>query len=324
MDYERPLASVEISRTPSLLSRTGRFSWVLLKALPRLFRHASREWINDDAPRLAASVAFYTLLSLAPVVVIAIAVAAAVYGQEAAQGRLASEIRGVAGPDVAGPIQEIIRGAYKPRIGAIATLFGMATLVFGASSVFLELHGAMNIIWHVSPSPDRTNAATVLRLIRGRFYSFVTVLGIGFLLLFSLLLEAWIAAMRISVPKAVTYMVSYLIIAVLFASLYRIVPDVKLKWSDVALGAMITSLLFMAGKQLMGLYFAHTRLGSTYNAAGSPIVVLLWVYYSAQLLFWGAEFSKVYTQNLGSLRPGLGRHSGDAALLASTVQADPL
>lgn len=285
---------------PDASRHTSSAAWLLLKALPRVFRQASSEWINDNARRLGASVAFYTLLSLAPVLVIAVAVAAVVYGQEAAQGRLASEIQGIAGSDVARSIQEIIIRAYQPRTGVIATLLGLATLAFGASSIFVELHDAMNTIWHVSLPLDRSNAATIIRLIRGRFYSFATVLGIGFLLLISLVLNAWIAAMRIAVPRAATFMILYLVTAVLFAALYKIVPDVGLKWSDVALGAMITSLLFMIGKQFMGLYFAHASFGSAYSAAGSPIVVLLWVYYSAQLFFWGAEFSKVYTKTMGS------------------------
>ena len=287
---------------PNASRHSSRSSGLLLKALPRVFRQASSEWVNDNAPRLGASVAFYTLLSLAPVIVIAVAVAAAVYGQAAAQGRLASEIQGVAGPDMARTIQELIRGAYQPRTGVIATLLSLATLAFGASSMFVELHDALNTIWNVSLPPDRNNAATVIRLIRDRFYSFATVVGAGFLLLVSLVLNAWIAAMRISVPRAATFMISYLVIAVLFAALYKTVPDVQLKWSDVALGAMIASLLFMIGKQLMGLYFANTSFGSTYSAVGSPIVVLLWVYYSAQLFFWGAEFSKVYTKTVGSQR----------------------
>lgn len=285
---------------PDASRHTSSAAWLLLKALPRVFRQASSEWINDNAPRLGASVAFYTLLSLAPVLVIAVAVAAVIYGQEAAQGRLASEIQGIAGSDVARSIQEIIIRAYQPRTGVIATLLGLATLAFGASSIFVELHDAMNTIWHVSLPLDRSNAATIIRLIRDRFYSFATVLGIGFLLLISLVLNAWITAMRIAVPRAATFMILYLVTAVLFAALYKIVPDVGLKWSDVALGAMITSLLFMIGKQFMGLYFAHASFGSAYSAAGSPIVVLLWVYYSAQLFFWGAEFSKVYTKTMGS------------------------
>jgi membrane protein len=160
----------------------------------------------------------------------------------------------------------------------------------------------MNTIWHVSRPIDRNNAAAVIRLIRDRFYSFATVLGAGFLLLASLVLNAWIAAMKIAVPRAARFVILYLVIAALFATLYKIVPKVRLKWSGAALGAMITAMLFMIGKQFMGLYFTHARLGSTYSAAGSPLVVLLWVYYSAQLFFWGAEFSKVYTKTVGSQR----------------------
>jgi membrane protein len=284
----------------------GGSPFLLIPALPRMFRQASSEWIDDNAPRLGASVAFYTMLSLAPLVVLAVAAAAVVYGKEAAQGRLAAEIRGVAGAEVARTLQEFISGAYQPGTGAIATLLGLVTLVFGASSVFVELHDAMNTIWHVSLPADQTNAATIIRLIKDRFYSFATVLGTGFLLLVSLALNAWIETMRISVPRTATFLITYLVVAVLFAGLYKIVPDVRLKWSDVALGAMITSLLFMLGKELMGLYFANTSFGSAYSAAGSPMVVLLWIYYSAQLFFWGAEFSKVYKKTVES--PGGRQH----------------
>jgi membrane protein len=280
----------------------GRSSWYPLRALARISRQASSDWVDDNAPRLGAAVGFYTLLSLAPVIVIAVALSAVVYGQAAAEGRLASELGGVAGPEVARTIQEIVKGGHQPRIGLIATLLGLATLAFGASSVFVELRDDLNTIWHLSLPPYRNNADTVTRLIRERFYAFATVLGTGFLLLVSLVLNSWMAAMRLSVPGAATWVISYLLIVVLFAALYRIVPDVELKWSDVALGAAITSLLFMIGKELMGLYFAHASFGSTYSAAGSPIVVLLWVYYSAQLFFWGAEFTKVYTKTAGSQR----------------------
>ena len=264
-----------------------------------MFRQASIEWVDDNVPRLGASVAFYTLLSLAPVIVIAVALAAMVYGEKAAQGRLASEIQNMAGPEVARTIQDFIQGAYQPRTGVLATVLGLTTLIFGASSIFVELHEAMDTIWHVSPPPGQAHAATVIHLIRDRFYSFATVLGIGFLLLISLVLNAWMAAMKIAVPWAAGFVILYLVIAVLFAALYKILPDVKLKWSDVALGAMIAALLFVIGKQSMALYFAHATFG-TYSVAGSPIVVLLWVYCSAQLFFWGAEFSKVYQKTVGS------------------------
>ena len=158
----------------------------------------------------------------------------------------------------------------------------------------------MNTIWQVSLSPCRSNAATVFRLIRDRFYSFATVLGTGFLLLVSLVLNSWITAIWISVPRAATWTVLYVLVAVLFAALYRIVPDVELKWRDVALGAAITSLLFMIGKDFVGMYFKHAGFGSMYSAVGSPMIVLLWLYYSAQLFFWGAEFTKVYARTVGS------------------------
>jgi membrane protein len=287
---------------PSAPCHASRSSQLLLKALPRVFRQALSEWIDDNVPRLGASVAFYTLLSLAPIMVLVVAVVAVIYGQDAAQGRLASEIEGIAGPDLARTIQEVIRGAAQPRTGAIATLLGLVALAFGASSMFLELRDAMNTIWGVSLQLDHNKSTAIIRLLRDRFYSFVAVTGIGFLLLFALVLNAWIAAMRIAVPKAATFMILYLLVVALFAVLYKILPDVSLKWRDVALGAMITSVLFMLGKHFMGLYLAHTNFGSTYGAAGSPVVFLLWVYYSAQLFFWGAEFSKVYAKTLGSHR----------------------
>lgn len=271
-----------------------------LAALPRVFRQASSEWLADNASRLAAAVAFYTLVALAPVIVIAVALAAVVYGPDATGGRLASEIRGVAGPEAARTIQQIVKGGYQPRMGTIATLLGLATLAFGASSVFLELHEAMNTIWHVSVPRYRNNAATIIRLIGDRFYSFATVLSTGILLLVALLLNSLGSAMRVLVSPAALFVTLWLVVAVLFAALYKIVPNTAVRWSDVAVGAVIASLVFVIGKQLLELYLAHASVGSTYSAAGTPIVVLLWVYYSAQLFFWGAEFTKVYAKSLGS------------------------
>ena len=208
-----------------------------LNALPRFLRQASGEWVKANAPRLGASAAFYTLFSLAPVVVIAVAVAAVVYGQEAARS-LASEIRGMAGPVVAQTIQDPLIRADQPRTGAIATLLGLAALAFGASSVFVDLHDAMNTIWHVPGPIDHGHTAPPVRL-----------------------------------PRGAAFAMLYLVIALLLAALYKILPDVSLKWSDVALGAMTTSLPFTVGKQLIGAYFEVAGFGSAYRAAGSPIVV---------------------------------------------------
>jgi len=272
------------------------------KVLLRICKQASIEWVDDNAQRLGASIAFYTLLSLAPIIVIVVAVAAVVYGHAASQSRLASEIQRMAGPDVARTIEEMILRGYQPRTGVIATLLSMATLAFASSSMFVELRDAMNTIWDVPHSRDRNKVAAMIRLMKGRLYSFATVLGVGFLLLLSLVLNALIAAMGIAVPRLSAFAIFFLVVAMLFAILYKVVPDVNLKWADVVPGALITSLLFTIGKQAAGLYFATTRMGSAYSAAGSPVIVLLWVYYSAQLVFWGAEFSKVYTKTVGSQR----------------------
>jgi membrane protein len=267
-----------------------------------MFRHASSEWINDNAPRLSASLAFYALLSLGPIIVLVVAFADVFSGQQAVEDRLGSVIRGVIGFDVSRAVRELIGADYKPRTGVITTLFFLATLAFGASSMFVELRDAMNTIWKVPLGFNRDKTFGIFRLISDRIYSFAIVLGIGFLLLVLMVLSTWITAMRIAVPRTATFVALYLVITTLFAALYKIVPDVTLKWKDVSLAALVTSLLFMLGKQLMEMYFENGNFGSTYRAAGSPIVVFLWVYYSAQLFFWGVEFSKAYAKTMGSRR----------------------
>jgi membrane protein len=267
-----------------------------------LLKQALAEWLNDNAPRLGASLAFYTLLSLAPGIIIIVAVAAFAYGQEAAEGQLALQIRDFAGAGVAKTIQEMIKGASGLGTSAIATVLGLSTLAFGASSVFVELHDALNLIWGIPLYQDRTHAATALRFLRDRLYSCAMVVGAGFLLLASLILS-----IRIAVPPVTTFVFMFLLIAALFAVAYKTVPDIRLKWSDVVLGAAITSLLFMLGKQAIALYFEKNSLRSTYGTAGSPLVVLLWVYYSALLFYWGAEFTKVYAKALGSQCDQLGK-----------------
>jgi len=268
--------------------------------LMRLFRQSLAAWLNDNAPRLGASLAFYILLSVTPAIIIIVAVAAFAYGQKAAQGQLAWQIRDFVGADVAQTIQDLIKGAAKPGAGAIATIFGLSTLAFGASSVFVELHDALNMIWGIPLYPDRTKTATAIRLVRDRFYSCAMVVGAGFLLLGSLIFSTWIAGVAPPAPRATVFVLTFFLVAALFAVAYKTVPDVRLRWSDVVLGAAITSLLFMLGKQVIALYFAKTDFRSTYGTAGSPLVVLLWVYYSAQLFYWGAEFTKVYARALGS------------------------
>lgn len=276
-----------------------------LRALALVFKQSLTEWSNDNAPRLGAALSFYTLLSLAPGIVIILAVAAFAYGREGAQGVLVGQIRDFVGAEVAESIQEIVKRASKPAASVIATVFSLLALTLSASSVFVELHGALNMIWHVPPRYDRTNVATAIRLIKTRLYAFVIVVIAGFLLLVSLLSSAWISNVERFAPRVITLVLTFVIIAALFAAVYKVVPDVAVKWSDVVLGAAVTSLLFMVGKELIAVYFAKTSLRSAYGTAASPLILLLWVYYSAQLFFWGAEFTKVYSNALGSRRERL-------------------
>lgn len=295
------------------------FSRLHLKDIVGVLEETTSEWNDDNVQRLCASLAFFTLLSLAPLVVVVVAVGAAVFGRDAAEGQLAWEIRNLVGPVGAEAIQELIRGAYKPGAGTVATLLSILTLAFGASSVAVELHDALNTIWHV---PAKTGHFTtrIAAFAKERFFSFMLVLGGGFILVVSLIWSAWIAAMGryfgsvLSVPEFVlhlaTFLVSFIAIALVFAAIYKIVPGVSLKWSDVIVGASFTALVFAIGKQLLAMYLGKVSLGSPYGAAGSLVTVLVWVYYSAQLFFLGAEFTKIYAKTYGShfartLEPGV-------------------
>ena len=281
-----------------------------LKDFGQLMSESASEWNNDNVPSLGAALAFYALLSLAPLVVVIVAVGAVVFGQKAAEGQLAWEIQGVVGLEQARAVQSVIRSAIKPEGGSFATLLSIVTLALGATAVVVELQDALNFIWHVPVDPGKTGLASIPSLLKQRVYSFVMVLGVGFLLLISLIISAWISAMgkvfgsmlpiHQSVLHTVNFFVSFLVITFLFAAVYKIMPDVELQWSDVLVGASVTSLIFTIGKQLIGLYLGRTAVGSSYGAAGSLVVILVWVYYSAQLFFFGAEFTKVYTRKFGS------------------------
>jgi Predicted membrane protein len=273
-------------------------------------KEAIAEWSNDNVPRLGASLAFYTLLSLAPLLVVVVAIAALVYGKQAAQGQLFWQIRGMMGEEGARTIQGLLQSAYKPATSAVATVLGVLTLALGASSVVVELRAALNTIWHVPADSSASGFSGLVSMAKERFYSIAMILGVGFLLLVSLILNACIAAVgkffggflpaRESALQGATAIISFLVITGLFAAIYKFIPAVRLKWSDVIVGASFTALLFTVGKHLIGLYLGKASFGSTYGAAGSLVVVLVWVYYSSQLFFLGAEFTKVYTKRFGS------------------------
>jgi membrane protein len=270
----------------------------------RVFTETLSDWNNDNVLRLGASLAFYTLLSLAPILVIVVAVAAFAYGRQAAEGQLIWEIQDVVGTQQASAVQSLIQRAYKPGTGLIAAVLGVFTLALAASSVLVELRDALNTIWHVPRGANVTGLGGVYALVKERFYSFGLVLAAGFLLLVSLVLNTLIATMgkffRSYLPtpefvlQAGGFLVSFVVVTVLFAVIYKILPDVPLRWRDVMVGASATSFLFTIGKQLIALYLGKTSFASAYGAAGSLALVLVWVYYSAQLFFLGAEFTKVY------------------------------
>jgi membrane protein len=303
------MSTSEPSAIHDVVQRIRQFLGLRRAEIGALLKETGKAWIDDNAPRLGASLAFYTLLSLAPILIVVVAIAALAFGQKAAQGQLIWEIRDLVGTEGARAIQDLIQSAYKPATGTMATVLGVLTLVLGASAVVVDLRDALNTIWHVPAAPF-SGLRSFLRLAKERFYLFGLTLGVGFLLLVSLALNAAIAALGSlfglllpvseSVLHLAVFLISFLVITFLFAAIYKCLPDVRLKWSDVIVGACFTSLLFTIGKQIIGIYLGKASFGSTYGAAGSLVIVLVWVYYSSQLFFFGAEFTKIYTETFGS------------------------
>jgi membrane protein len=275
-----------------------------------LVRETFSGWSVDDVPRLAASLAYYSVLSAAPLLVFSIAIADLVFGQDAVEGQLAWEIQNFVGGNAAQAIQAALQGAHKPAAGAIATMLSVATLVVGASSVIVELHEALNKIWGVKAPNQSTWRDDILGFLKDRFFAALIAIAAGCLLLISLALSVSIAALgKFVLPllpspewllHSVAFVASFLVAMLLFGAVYKLIPDVRLKWSDVAMGAAVTSLLFTVGKLLIGLYLGRVGFESTYGAAWAVVLFLVWVYYSAQLFFLGAEFTKVYTRHFGS------------------------
>lgn len=272
-----------------------------------LLRETYVEWVDDKGDRLGAALAFYSVLSLAPLLVIVIAIAAAVFGREAARGEIVSQIDGLVGRDGAQAVQEMIIHSQQPATGIVAVLLGVGTLFLGAAGVFGELQDALNTIWEVPTKPSNG----IWLFIKKRFFSFAMVFGTGFLLLASLAISTTLQALsefmnaRLSLPAAiwlgVDFLISFGVITLLFGLIFKVVPDVKIAWKDVWIGAVLTALLFIVGKFLLGLYLGRSGLGSAYGAAGSLIVLVVWIYYSAQILFFGAEFTQVYAKRSSSL-----------------------
>jgi membrane protein len=265
------------------------------------------EWYEDRAPRLGAALAYYTVFALAPGLILIIALTALVLGEAAAQSQIIGEMQDLVGVAGAEAIRAAIESAGSAGSSLHATVLGVITLVFGLWGVFGELQDALNTIWGVTTRPGRG----VFGIIKARFWSFTVVVGVGFLLLVSLAASAWLAAFGrffsglLPLPAAVMQManalLSFVVIALMFAVIYRLLPDVRLAWRNVWVGAVVTALLFTLGKSLIGLYLGRSAAASVYGAAGSFVVILLWIYYSAQVFFFGAEFTKVYARRFGAI-----------------------
>lgn len=270
----------------------------------QLFRQAFSDWNDHDAPTMGAALAYYSVLSLAPLLVLAVGIAGMVYGQKAASGEILYQVRGLVGEGGAEVIQDILKNAKSPATGSIASAIGIITLLFGASGVFKALRDSLNRIWGVKG----TGQAGVWATIRQETWTFSMVLGIGFLLMISLVVSAVLTALGkflqgrlpVGLLQFFNVIVSLIVITLLFALIYRVVPSTRIEWQDVWVGSFVTALLFTTGKYLIGLYLGKASVGSAYGAAGSLVAVLVWVYYSAQIFLLGAEFTHVYARLEGS------------------------
>lgn len=283
-----------------------------------VLKETANEWSRDNAPTLGAALAYYTVFSLAPLLVIAIGIAGLVLGQEAAQGKIFEQVSGLLGGEGARAVEDMVQNASaRPHGGVIATTLGVVTLLFGASGVFGQLQTSLNTIWNVPPK----TGGGVGGVVKNRILSFGFILVVGFLLLVSLILTSALAAMGEGLDgwlpggqffaQTLNFALGFGVITLLFAMIFKFLPDAKIAWRDVWVGAAITALLFSVGKLALGLYLGNSSVASSYGAAGSLVVLLLWVYYSAQILFFGAEFTQVYANRFGShLRPQPGARGG--------------
>jgi membrane protein len=288
-----------------------------------LLKKTGLEWYDDEAPRLAASLACYALLSAAPLVMLCVTVAGFAFGEEAARGQIAAQIESVVGGQAANAIQGIASNAHQSDGGWISAVVGLGVLLFGASGVFGELQTSLNHMWDVKPKPGRG----VKGFIRDRFFSFSMVLGVAFLLLVSMVVSAVLAALGrflsgalpggAALWQVLNFAISFGVITLLFGLIFKVVPDAKLRWRDVWVGAAFTALFFSLGKLLLGLYLGKSGVTSSYGAAGSIVALVVWVYYASQILFLGAEFTQVYAR-----REGAGIEPNDNAVQANNPDKD--
>ena len=273
-------------------------------------KRALHGFIEDRGPSMGAALAYYTLFSLAPLLLIVIALVGAVFGGDAARGQIVAQISGLVGVDAAAAIEQLIVSADQPTAGWLATCVGVVLMLIGATTVLAELQSAMDHIWR-APTPLTRNG--LWALLRSRLLSFGLILGVGFLLIVSLVVSAGVAAFNAwwspwfgawrAVGMALDLVVHFSLLTALFAMIYKWLPRVRVAWRDVLVGAACTAVLFVLGRALIGLYIGMSSVASVFGAAGSVVVVMVWIYYSAQIFLIGAEFTWAYAQILGSRRP---------------------
>lgn len=282
------------------------FRWSDIQAI---FGVSLAEWSKHKATRLGASLAFYTLLSIAPLLLVLVSVVGMVLGQQAAEAGIVGQVQAIVGAQGAMAAKALLEGSQNTAQGIIATAFGLLTLLFGASGVLIELRDALNTIWEVS-TPEMSGLKKISSFVKERLFSFALVLAIGFILVVSLAVSAWIAAIgawsasMLPAPELILHVVnsiiSFVIITGLFSAIFKFLPDVRIEWRDVILGGAATSVLFTLGKLVLGIYLGKASFASTYGAAASIVVLIVWVYYSSQIFFLGAEFTKTFANCYGS------------------------
>ncbi len=285
-----------------------------LRKIARLFRETFKEWQEDNASRIAAALAYYAVFSISPLLVIAIAIAGTFFGQQTAQTQITQQLTDLVGKDGVQPVLMALNNINQPEVKGVASLISIGVLLLGASGFFAQLQDALNTVWKVKPQPGKGMKIFV----RKRISSFLMVLAIGFLLILSLILSAVVSTLsKYQVDylpgsailwENLDFIVSLGLMTFIFGLMFKYVPDAKIVWKDVFVGSVMTAILFLFGKFLLGVYLSKGSLGSAYGAAGSLIVLLAWIYYSAQIILFGAEFTQVYSRIYGSkIRPS--KHS---------------
>ncbi|VTU41134.1 ribonuclease BN/unknown domain fusion protein [Variovorax sp. PBS-H4] len=292
-----------------------------LKHLYDLCRQSVSAWVDDYAPSMGAAISYYTIFSLTPLLVIVIAIAGALFGREAAQGQIVEQISGLVGRDGATAVEAMLRSVSEPEKGLIAGLISAVVLLVGATTVFAELQSALDRIWHV---PEREKPSGVWAVLRARLLSFGLILGLAFLLIVSLVVSAGLSAFGTwfgglmpgweLLLHALNLVISLVIMTVLFAMIYKLMPTATIAWRDVWIGAFVTAVLFELGKFAIGLYLGKSGVNESFAAAGSLVLLVAWVYYAAQIFLLGAEFTKVYANAHGSA-------SGTKAVAATQAAA---